>query len=115
MAIGKEIENLNKEPQKYYTVKEIAVLLKLHEETIRRAIRQGRLESVKFGRDYRVQHENLIRFLEQKRFRTESKASQPRVPKGTVAALKEVFNTWTGDDAEDIADLIMSTRTSAEF
>jgi hypothetical protein len=35
--------------------------------------------------------------------------------KGTVEALKEVFNTWAGDDAEDIADQIMSTRTSAEF
>ena len=108
MAIGKEIENLNKQRQKYYTVKEIAALLKLHEETIRRAIRQGRLESVKFGRDYRVPHEKLIQFLEHKHFRAKSKTSQPRVPKGTVAALKEVFNTWAGDDAEDIADLMIA-------
>jgi len=115
MAIGKKIKSLNKQRQKYYTVKEIAALLKLHEETIRRAIRQGRLEGVKFGRDYRIQHENLMRFLEQKHFRIESKTSQMEARKGTVAALKEVFNTWAGDDAEDIADQIMSTRTSAEF
>lgn len=115
MAIGKKIKNSNKQGQKYYTVKEIAALLKLHEETVRRAIRQGRLESVKFGRDYRIQHESFIRFLEQKHFRVESKTSQLKAPKGTVEALKEVFNTWAGEDAEDIADLIMSTRTSAEF
>ncbi len=100
--------------EKYYTVKEISSMLKIHEETVRRAIRNGRLESVKFGRDYRIEHHSLVKFLEKKQFRAENKGSNT-MKKGTFETLKEVFGTWQGEDADEIAKLIMSTRTEAEF
>jgi hypothetical protein len=34
---------------------------------------------------------------------------------GSFKALSETFGTWQGDDAEEIAKLIKSTRTTAEF
>jgi excisionase family DNA binding protein len=115
MGVRNIIKDTTRRQEKYYTVKEVSTLLKLHEETIRRAIRAGRLESIKFGKDYRIKHEDFIRFLEQKKFRVEVKPSQIKARKGSIEALKEVFNTWAGDDAEEIADLIISTRTAAEF
>lgn len=35
--------------------------------------------------------------------------------KGSFKALKKVFGTWQGGDADEIGNLIMSTRTKAEF
>ena len=102
------------EDEKYYTVKDISKMLKIHEETVRRAIRDGRLDSVKFGRDYRVRHDSFIKFLEKKHFRVESNSSAP-TKKGSFEALSETFGTWQGDDAEEIAELIKSTRTAAKF
>ena len=100
--------------EKYYTVKDISKMLNVHEETIRRAIRSGRLESVRFGRDHRIKHDSLVRFLAKKQFRIENKKSDS-VEKGSFEALKDVFGTWQGDDADEIAELITSTRTKAEF
>jgi excisionase family DNA binding protein len=100
--------------EKYYTVKDISKMLKIHEETVRRAIRDGRIESVKFGRDYRIKHDSLVKFLAKKQFRVENSNSNP-IKKGSFEALKEVFGTWQGGDADEIAELIISTRTEAEF
>lgn len=102
------------EHEKYYTVKDISKMLKVHEETVRRAIRNGRLDSVKFGRDYRVKHDSLVKFLAKKQFRVENRSSNP-IKKGSFEALKEVFGTWQGGDADEITELIISTRTEAEF
>jgi excisionase family DNA binding protein len=93
------------EYEKYHTVKDISKMLKIHEETVRRAIPDGRLDSVKFGRDYRVKHESFIKFLEKRHFRAESNSSAT-AKKGSFEALSKTFGTWKGDDAEDIAKSI---------
>lgn len=110
MAIDSKIMDT----EKYYTVKDISRMLKIHEETVRRAIRDGRLEGVKFGRDHRIKHESLIKFLAKKQFRVENKTSEP-AEKGSFEALKNTFGTWQGEDADEIAELITLTRTKAEF
>jgi len=110
MAIDSKIM----EHETYYTVKEISKMLRIHEETVRRAIRDGRLESVKFGRDHRIRHESLIEFLAKKQIRVKNKASKP-MEKGSFDALRDVFGTWQGEDADEISELIISTRTKAEF
>ena len=99
---------------KYYTVKDISKMLNIHEETIRRAIRSGRLESVRFGRDHRIKQDSLINFLAKKQFRVENKKTGS-AQKGSYEALKDIFGTWQGNDADEIAELIVSTRTKAEF
>lgn len=108
------IDTATIEHEKYYTVKDISKMLNIHEETIRRAIRSGRLESVKFGRDHRIKHDSLVKFLAQKQFRIENKKLDS-AEKGSFEALRDVFGTWQGDDANGIAELITSTRTKAEF
>jgi hypothetical protein len=41
--------------------------------------------------------------------------NKPEIKKGTAEAVLEVFGKWTGDDSEEIIDLIYSTRSKAEF
>lgn len=49
----------------FYTVDELAKLLKLHPETIRRYLKKGKIEASKMGKRYRISDEDLKRFLEE--------------------------------------------------
>lgn len=48
----------------YFTVAEVAEILKLNPETVRNYIRQGRLKASKIGREYRISEKRLQEFLE---------------------------------------------------
>src|SRR6056297_52839 len=48
--------------KEYYTVKQIAESLDLHEKTIQRYIREGRIKAQKFGKSWRVKEEDLYEF-----------------------------------------------------
>jgi excisionase family DNA binding protein len=50
------------EIQQIYSIKEAAKLLSCHPETLRRAIRQGRLEAGKLGKDYRISRVDLMAY-----------------------------------------------------
>jgi excisionase family DNA binding protein len=50
--------------EKYYTVDEIAELLKIHPKTIQRYIREGRLIANKVGKSWRVSGHDLSSFTE---------------------------------------------------
>lgn len=45
------------------TLKEIAEKLKLHPNTLRRYIKEGKLPAMKFGRVWRVEEEDLKEFM----------------------------------------------------
>jgi len=45
----------------YYTLDEAAQILKLHTQTLRRWIRQGKLPARRFGRQFRLRPEDLER------------------------------------------------------
>jgi excisionase family DNA binding protein len=121
MKMKQVAENMLEEPikrhEKWYTVKDIAKILKIHEETVRRSIRQGRLEGSKFGRDHRISHDSLMDYIQSKKYRVHSQPipNEPEIKKGTAKAILKVFGKWAGDDSEEIIDLIYSTRSKAEF
>jgi excisionase family DNA binding protein len=50
--------------EKYYTVDEIAELIKIHPKTIQRYIREGRLKATKVGKSWRVSGHDLSTFTE---------------------------------------------------
>ena len=54
MIVSKELTD------RYYTIYESADILKVHHNTIRRAIKSGRLKATKFGREWRIRKENII-------------------------------------------------------
>ena len=54
--------------ERWFTVEEIVDLLKVHEQTVRRWLREGQLRGVLLGRKagYRVRESDLEAFLETK-------------------------------------------------
>src|SRR3972149_614996 len=50
-------------PSEMLTVREIARLCKVHEVTVRRHIREGRLKAVKMGKSVRVRREDFEAYL----------------------------------------------------
>ena len=43
----------------YYTIYEVAEILKVHHTTIRRAIRENRLPAIKIGTEWRIKKEDI--------------------------------------------------------
>jgi len=51
MANNRKLDELT---EKYYTVKEVAELLKVTERTVRNWIRKGQIKAIKIGRVWRI-------------------------------------------------------------
>ena len=49
--------------KKYYTVQEVADLLKLHWQSVLTYIKNGELEAVKLGKGYRISQQALDTFI----------------------------------------------------
>lgn len=43
----------------FYTIQEVAEILNLSEQTIRKLIHEGRLKAIRLGRTYRIPYESL--------------------------------------------------------
>ncbi len=56
------------------TLKEVTERLKLHPNTLRRYIRQGKLRAVKFGRVWRVEEKDLENFIQAKKQRLKNES-----------------------------------------
>jgi len=52
--------------KKYYTVQEVADLLKLHWQSVLTYIKSGRLEAIKLGKGYRISQKALDSFIAQR-------------------------------------------------
>ena len=50
----------------WLTVEEIAQELKMHVDTVRGWIREGKLKATRFGRDYRVKREDYEQFIRER-------------------------------------------------
>lgn len=52
---------------RFYTLAEIAEMMKLNQQTIRKYVREGKLKAALFGREYRVREDDLNAFYESQR------------------------------------------------
>lgn len=57
--------------QQYMTIEEIASILRVSEETIRRYIRDGLLPAIRLRGMYRVKREDFEKFLKQREIKPE--------------------------------------------
>jgi excisionase family DNA binding protein len=51
-------------PARLLLPEELAELIRFHPESVRRAIRQGRIKAVKTGRHWKIPHEEARRVIE---------------------------------------------------
>ena len=52
--------------QQVFSIKDAATILDVHPDTIRRAIKAGKLKAAKIGKDYRIAKSELDRFFQAK-------------------------------------------------
>ena len=72
----------------YYTIAEAAELLKLHPQTLRRWIREGKLPARRFGRQFRLTLEDIERVAQPL---TDSEGASP-FDRLSLAAMAELWD-----------------------
>jgi excisionase family DNA binding protein len=50
----------------WLSVEDVAQILKMDEETVRKWIRRKQLKAYKFGRDYRIRRDDFDRFVQER-------------------------------------------------
>lgn len=63
---------MNKEEQ-YYTIKEVAEILKVAYLTVYRWVKDGKIEAYKLGKEYRIKKDDLDKFVESSKYKTKNK------------------------------------------
>lgn len=48
------------EDKEYYSIDELAKIMKVERRTIKRAIERGEIKAIKIGKQYRIKKENFI-------------------------------------------------------
>ncbi len=66
---------------KFYTASEVADILKMNQQVIARKLQAGEMEGYKIGKDWRVSHAQLMRFLEKHSNMNAAKSPQEKVVK----------------------------------
>jgi excisionase family DNA binding protein len=99
--------------KKYYTAKEIAASLAVTPMTVYRLAERGELRAIRVGKSIRFDAEAVEEFIENASLNTEKETSDVRASTGKT--LLGFFGKWSGDDAEEIAQLVKETRSEAEF
>jgi excisionase family DNA binding protein len=61
---------INMTDKKYYTVQEVADLLKLHWQSVLTYIKNGDLEAIKLGKGYRISQQALDSFIAKRTTKT---------------------------------------------
>lgn len=64
-----------RDPQ-YYSTNQVAVMLSVTNETVRNWIEAGKLKAIKPGAQYRIERDDLFRFIEQRRLEKEVKLNR---------------------------------------
>lgn len=59
---NKSLKTNVKLKDQYYTIYEVAEILKVHHTTIRRAIKDNRLKAIKFGTEWRIRKEDITNY-----------------------------------------------------
>lgn len=62
-----KVRPLHEEVLRLYTIKEVAEICKVNEKTVLRWVRTGFLPASKLGGNWRVDHEDLKKFLKDNR------------------------------------------------
>lgn len=61
------------ETEQYYTIKEVAEILKVAYLTVYRWVKDGKIEAYKLGKEYRIKKIDIEKFVEGSKYQTESK------------------------------------------
>ncbi len=108
--------------EKYYSVEQISKMLKIHQKTIQRYIREGKLRANKIGKSWRITGHDLSVFIESEKnvYLSEDKNKTlledqnrklPIEDRFKVSAVVDI-NVYNRDDAIHIIDMLTGALNS---
>lgn len=65
---------------RWFTVQEVAQQFQVHIQTVRRLIRRGDIEAIKFGGEFRISEKALYEYTERQKQRQGERAAQGESP-----------------------------------
>lgn len=95
----------------FYTVEEVAGLLSMHPKTIRRYIREGRLEATRIGKSYVIHGHALSLFTESPRRTIVNTTDISQTPRTTEVPKQVRVSSVVDIDAVDTEDSMRITNT----
>ena len=97
---------------KYYTVAQVAEMLDIHEKTIQRYIREGKLSASKVGKFWRISGHDLSLFVNgnQNNFRNESNNKEKKIMVSSVIDI-DVDST---DEAISLVNMLTAALNSKQ-
>ena len=99
----------------FMTISEVANMLKLSRVTVNRLIHKNELKAHKFGKSYRIQKEEVKRYLDSSTTSNEETKNVEKEEFSTARSLLKFAGTWVGDDADKVLKYILDNRTKAKF
>jgi excisionase family DNA binding protein len=99
----------------FMTISEVANMLKLSRITVNRLIHRNELKAHKFGKVYRIQRDEVKRYLDASDTSNQEKESDEKEEFSTARSLLKFAGTWVGDDADKVLKYILDNRTKAKF
>ena len=97
------------------TISEVAKTLRLSRVTVNRLIHRNELKAHKFGKVYRIQREEVKRYLDASTTSNQEKKTDEKEEFSTAKSLLKFAGTWVGDDADKVLKYILDNRTKAKF
>ena len=95
--------------EKFYTVDEISNILGMHQKTIQRYIREGKLRAAKVGKAWRISGHDLSRFMESnKKFSEDKVDSEKRI---LVTSVVDI-DVDDMDEAMSISNMLTASLNS---
>jgi excisionase family DNA binding protein len=99
----------------FMTVSEVANMLKLSRVTVNRLIHKNELKAHKFGKLYRIQKEEVKRYLDISATPNKEIKNDEKEEFSKARSLLKFAGTWAGDDADKVLKYILDNRTKAKF
>ncbi|UWD49758.1 helix-turn-helix domain-containing protein [Clostridioides difficile] len=104
--------------EKFYTIDQVANILEMHHKTIRKFIKDGKLEANKIGKQWRVSQEDLNSFMDVKsenkdkgdngiEFRMNLSKNLASIPKVNVSAVVEI-NSISNNEYSRLSNLLLA-------
>lgn len=98
---------------KWYSVEQVADMLRLHPKTLRRYITEGKLRASKLGKQYRISGHDLSVFVEGRGIDGLETYEEAQEPKIEVSAVVDI-NVRDRDEADRIESMLLAALNSKD-
>jgi excisionase family DNA binding protein len=99
-----EVVETDVEGERFYTIPEVARILRVSDQSVRRWIKAGELRATKPGKEYRIGHSNLEEFL---------RAREPRPKVAAPPSFEPTFNDLLAEERR-VAEMPAWARAGLE-